>query len=457
MAANKPYGGGQVGEIFELEHLQSLLDELQIWFMTHVLVPSSIGQLAAIGIAFWVASLIASRMGGWVERKSAIPWLKGGQLGNFRAALPSLTMPALWLSLSWLIVLISGVMELPHQVSKVVVTLLTAWIVIKMAAAMFKESGWSRLIALTAWTIAALSILNLLDPTVELLDALAVSLGDLRISVLSVGKGLFVLSVLLWLASLGSQLLENRVHNLPNLTPSVQVLFSKLMKIAFYSIAILAALHSVGIDLTAFAVFSGAVGLGVGFGLQKVVSNLISGVILLMDKSVKPGDVIAIGDQFGWINSLGARYVSLITRDGTEFLIPNEDLISQQVENWSHSHQLVRLKIPFGVAYDSDIRKTLEVVEAVVGDIDRVLSDPQPKGRMVGFGDSSIDLELRVWIRDPRNGVANIKSEIMLNILDALRENAIEIPFPRREVYLNADSAVPVHLIDESSGNGTAP
>jgi small-conductance mechanosensitive channel len=443
--------------LFELERLQNALADLQAWVIEHVFVAGSIGQVVAVGVAFWVSSRVAVRIGGWVERKSGARWLKRGQLEQFRAALPVLARPAVWLVLMWLVVLISSAANWPLQVSKAVMSLLTAWIVIRLAAALIKEPGWSKLVTLTAWSVAALNILNLLGPTVELLDALALNLGDLRISVLSVGKGLLVLGFLLWLANVGSHLLEKRIQSLPNLTPSVQVLFTKLLKITFFTLAIVAALHSVGIDLTAFAVFGGAVGLGVGFGLQKVVSNLISGVILLMDKSVKPGDVIAIGDQFGWINSLGARYVSLITRDGIEHLIPNEDLISQRVENWSHSHQLVRLKVPFGIAYDSNVREALGFAEAAASGVDRVLSEPAPTGRMVGFGDSAIDLELRVWIRDPRDGVANVKSEIMLNILDALRENAVEIPFPRRDVVFKAEGAVPVQMVNDPPGTGTTP
>lgn len=443
--------------LFELERLQSFLADLQVWVFEQVLVAGSIGQVIAVGLAFWVSGRVAARVGGWVELKSDIRLLKRGQLEQFRAALPVLTRPAVWLIIMGLVVLISTAAAWPLQVSKAVMSLLTAWIVIRLAATLIKEPGWSKLVMLAAWSVAALNILNLLSPTIELLDALALNLGDLRISVLSVGKGLLVLGFLLWLASLSSHLLEKRIQSLPNLTPSVQVLFTKLLKITFFTLAIVAALHSVGIDLTAFAVFGGAVGLGLGFGLQKVVSNLISGVILLMDKSVKPGDVIAIGDQFGWINSLGARYVSLITRDGIEHLIPNEDLISQRVENWSHSHQLIRLKVPFGVAYDSDVRAALRYAEIAAGSVDRVLKEPEPRGRMVGFGDSSIDLELRVWIRDPRNGVANVKSDIMLNILDALRENAVEIPFPRRDVVFKAEGAVPVQMINDPPDADSTP
>ncbi len=444
-------------QIFELEGLQQTLIQVQAWALENVLVPSSLAQILAVGLSYWLSGRIAARIAEWVDKKTDVGWLRHARFDQFRRAIPALTRPALWLLLMWFVVLISSAAAWPHQLSKGVVSLLTAWIVIRFAVTLIGEPGWSRLVAVTAWTVAALNIVNLLGPTIELLDGLAINLGDLRISVLGVGKGLLVLGFLLWLANLGSHILERRIKTLPNLTPSVQVLFSKLLKITFFTVAIVAALHSVGIDLTAFAVFGGAVGLGVGFGLQKVVSNLISGVILLMDKSVKPGDVIAIGDQFGWINSLGARYVSLITRDGIEHLIPNEELISQRVENWSYSHQMVRLKIPLGIAYDSDVRAALRLAVEAAGEVERVLKEPKPAGIVVGLGDSAIDLELRLWIRDPKNGVTNVKSETLVHVIDKFRENGVEIPFPQREVNLRAAAPVPVQVVDETAPARASP
>ena len=231
---------------------------------------------------------------------------------------------------------------------------------------------------------------------------------------------------------------------MPGVTPAAGVLFGKLIRVLLFTIAIVVGLNSVGIDLTAFAVFSGAIGLGIGFGLQKVFSNLISGVILIMDRSVKPGDVIAIGDTYGWINSLSARYVSLITRDGTEHLITNEEMISQRVENWSFSNRLVRLRIGFGISYRSDLRKAMELAIEAAGEPDRILEDPKPVCHLLGFGDSSVNLELRVWIRDPQNGLTNVKSQVLLGIWDRFQEHGVEFPFPQHDLHLK--SAVPLKL-----------
>jgi small-conductance mechanosensitive channel len=252
--------------------------------------------------------------------------------------------------------------ELPTGFIYIVARLLTAWLIIRLTTAMLKDSNWARLLSVAAWIIAALHILNLLVPVIDLLDRLAIDLGGIRISMLLLIKGVIVFTVLLKLASSGSSLLEKRILSFEELTPSMQVLLSKALKITLLAVAVIVALSSLGINLSAFAFIGGAIGVGVGFGLQKVVSNLVSGVILLLDRSIKPGDVIGIGSTYGRIQSLGARYVSVATRDKTEYLIPNEDLITTQVVNWSFSDKLVRLKVDVGVSYDSDIHVVMQLM-----------------------------------------------------------------------------------------------
>ena len=176
--------------------------------------------------------------------------------------------------------------------------------------------------------------------------------------------------------------------------------------------------------------------MGLGFGLQKVVSNFISGIILLLDKSIKPGDVISIGDTYGWVKSLNARYVSLDTRDGIEHLIPNEELIINKVENWSYSNNRIRLKVPVGIHYKSDVRKAIQICRDAAAATDRILKDPPPVCQLRGFGDSSVDLELRMWIEDPQNGRANVISDVLLMVWDKFHEVGIEIPYPQRDLYL---------------------
>ena len=181
---------------------------------------------------------------------------------------------------------------------------------------------------------------------------------------------------------------------------------------------------------------SGAIGVGLGFGLQKVVSNLVSGVIILLDKSIKPGDVISLGETFGWIQTLGARYASVVTRDGKEYLIPNEDLITGQVVNWSHSDEFVRLDLFFGTAYTDDPHKVRKLAIEAASRVNRVLTDRPSVCHIVGFGDSSVDYILRFWIRDPTEGLTNIRGNVYLALWDVFKENGISIPFPQREVKL---------------------
>lgn len=249
-----------------------------------------------------------------------------------RTVLP-LVLPVAWLVLQWFSVFAAQETGWPHHLIESTVSLLTAWVVIRLLSGAVSDPALSKLLAVIAWSVAALNLLGLLDPTIAILDSIALTVGSTRVSVVGVIKAGLVLASLLWIAKLAAQMIESRLEGSAAISPSARVLLSKTVRVALIIVAIFAALDSIGIDLTALTVFSGAVGLGVGFGLQKVISNLISGIILLMDKSVKPGDVIAIGDTFGWINSLSARYVSVITRDGIEHLIPNEQLISQPVEN----------------------------------------------------------------------------------------------------------------------------
>jgi small-conductance mechanosensitive channel len=334
--------------------------------------------------------------------------------------------------------------KLPFFLIDTAARLLAAWGIIRFTTAMLRDSNWARLLSITAWVVAALHILKLLVPAVELLDQLAVDLGGVRISLLLLIKGVLVFTVLLKLASSASALLEKRITYLENLTPSVQVLLSKALKITLLTVAVVVALSSLGINLSAFAFIGGAIGVGVGFGLQKVVSNLVSGVILLLDRSIKPGDVIEIGSTYGRIQSLGARYVSVATRDRTEYLIPNEDLITTHVVNWSFSDKLVRLKIGVGVSYDSDIHEVMQLMVGAAAAIPRELADPKPVCQLKNFGDSSIDMELRIWIDDPENGVANVSSAVRVAIWDSFQENGIEIPFPQRDLHIKTRPAAPV-------------
>lgn len=298
--------------------------------------------------------------------------------------------------------------------------------------------AWEGLISSSAWIIVALHLLGWLPAVLEGLDGVALRVGDNRISVLVVGKLVFAV-VLLWVLALWlSRLIESRIGQAEYVNASMKVALVKLSKFALLVVALLLALNMVGIDLTALAVFGGAVGVGLGFGLQRIASNFISGFIVLFDRSIRPGDVITIGDKFGWVQELHARYVVVKDRDGVERLIPNETLITTEVINWSYTDRNVRLKIPVSISYDNDPEQALALLMEAAKANPRVLADPPPGTRLMSFGDNGIELELRVWIQDPEAGLAIVRSDINLAIWRAFKAAGITIPYPQRDLHIRS-------------------
>jgi small-conductance mechanosensitive channel len=404
------------------------------WAEIHLATWSTLAQVACLIFAFVAASYLSKRAAQWVsvqmQRRKRLSIIR------IHASNDEIFFLLFSLAFVWLATLIAQGAHLPFVILHTAATLVTAWAIIRFTSSAIESDFWARLIAVTLWLLAALNIFGWLTPAIDLADRAAFSVGTMRFSVLFVIKSLIAYGVLFWLVRFFSGILERSFHKASALTPSQRVLFNKLSNIALYAIAIVTGLNIVGLNLTSLAVFSGALGLGIGFGLQKVVSNLLSGIILLMDKSIKPGDVIAVGDTYGWVNSLGARCVSVLTRDGKEHLLPNEILITQTVENWSYSDRKVRLHIPIGVSYASDIHLVRKLLLQAVEDHPRILSDPAPRCLVMGFGDSSIDHEIRAWIYDPQEGIANMKSDIFYRVWDLFKENGIEIPFPQRDIHI---------------------
>ncbi|MDU8913574.1 mechanosensitive ion channel family protein [Aestuariicoccus sp. MJ-SS9] len=360
----------------------------------------------------------------------------------------------LFVVLIWIVVLAMREFTWPSRsyLLAAIANLATAWLFIAFATRLIGNPLLRAAVRYGAWTWVTLSILNLTDEAQRLLDSLAISLGDTRLSLWLVVQAAVTLAVLIAAARFLSATSASSIRRNEDISPSMQVLAIKLLQVLLYGTAFFMGLRLTGVDLTGLAVLSGAIGVGLGFGLQKVVSNLVSGVIILLDKSIKPGDVISLGDTFGWINSLGARYVSVVTRDGKEYLIPNEDLITGQVVNWSHSNEFVRLDIYFGTAYDDDPHRVRKIaIEAAKG-CDRVLSFKPPVCHIVGFGDSSVDYILRFWISDPTGGLTNIRGNVYLALWDAFQEHGISIPFPQREVRMLEGST----LKTETSGDVAA-
>lgn len=308
--------------------------------------------------------------------------------------------------------------------------LATAWVVIALVASLIRNPFINRLVSVTAWTIAALSILGLLDDTVTALDARAIVIGGLRVTPLLILKTAVLLAVALWAATATSNFLDHRVQHVSGLTPSIQVLLAKLIRIGVMMVAIVVVLSAVGIDLSVLAVFTGAIGVGVGFGLQKIVANFVSGIILLADKSIKPGDVITIGDHFGWVANMGARYTSVDLKDGRELLVPNEDLVTQRVINWTYSSDLMRLEVKFNTTYDSDLRKTRAAAIQAALSVAEVLKVPPPVCHLTGYGSSAIEYVLWFWIKDAATGPTSVRSAVMIALWDTFEREGISLPKP---------------------------
>jgi small-conductance mechanosensitive channel len=428
---------------------------LKTWVMSNIFVWENLVQILEQVSFLLVAWIVGSIMGRWIRRiilsRRKEDVVKGrfitGILGRFLDLLPLIfSIFVLWLS-------IRTIDWIGHRIFllNLALNLSMAWVVIQLATSVIPDRFWSRLIAAACWLLAALNILGVLDKTVSLLAGIGFTIGDVKLTLLSLIKAIFVLFILLRGVNWVSGLMEKKLATVSALSPSTRLMLTKSLNIVMIVMVTLVALNSVGIDLSALALLSGAIGVGIGFGLQKIVGNFISGLILLSDKSVKPGDVVQLQDVYGYVKHMGGRCVSVVTRDEKEYLIPNEDLITQQVINWSYSTQKIRIKVPVGISYDADPHEAMELIKNAPKDIERVLNDPAPKCLMVGFGDNSVDLQLRFWIRDPQNGVANITSEVMVSIWDVLKAHGIEIPYPQRDVHLAPESSLRVVNVTDTT------
>ena len=296
--------------------------------------------------------------------------------------------------------------------------------------------AWEKVLSTSIWIIVALHLVGWLPAIESIMDQLAFGIGETRISLLMVVKfsvlSAFYILVALWL----SGVIEQRLKGAPHLNISLRVALTKIAKFALLFIAFMMALTEAGLNLASLTVFGGALGVGIGFGLQKIVSNFISGFILLGDRSIRPGDVISVGNNYGWVKQLRARYIVVRNRDGVETLIPNENLVTTDVINWSYSDRRVRVRIPVQISYDDDPEQAMAIMQQAATANNRVLTVPEPAVRLMEFADSGIALELRVWMSDPEEGVGNVRSDINLAIWRGFKEAGITIPYPQRDVHL---------------------
>jgi small-conductance mechanosensitive channel len=324
-----------------------------------------------------------------------------------------------------------------------------AWLVIRLLASVIRNPFALRVVSLSAWLVAALSIIGQLDPVIDALGSVSITLGGLQLTPLLLIQLAVLLAVALWLSNVASNFAENQIARSGDLTPSVQVLLVKVIRIGLMVFAVAVAMSAVGINLGALTVFSGAAGVGIGFGLQKIVANFISGIILLVDKSVKPGDLVTIGDNSGRISAMKTRYISVAAGDGREFLIPNEDLVTQKVTNWTYTDKYTLVKVIFGTNYDADPKLVCKVAIETAAAHARALKNKPPNCLLTEFTEAGMKFSLTFWLADP-DGMDNVKSDVMLALWDAFKRENIRVPYPVRELRVRG-GALPVETVVEVS------
>ena len=396
--------------------------------------------LGLIALAWMLKSILLPRLQDWARRREGWPKWRLRLFVQFRRRL----FLILFVILATLVYVVMQQVTWPSRsyMIGVAAKLAMVWLSIGLATQFVRNKSLRRLVSWCLWIYATFYLLSAVDEVTLFLDDLAIEFGETRISVLSVLTALVVLGVLFAGARVLSRIFTANVRNNDDISPSMQVRTTRAVQILAYGLAFYIGAQAIGLDLTGLAFLYGIIGVGLGFGLQTVVSNLVSGVIILLDKSIKPGDVISLGDTFGWIDSLSARYVSVVTREGVEYLIPNEDLISNQVVNWTHSDQLVRLDIHFGTAYHDDPHLVRRLAIEAASKVRRVLVRPNaPVCHITGFGDSSVDYILRFWIKDPTSGLTNVRGAVFLALWDIFKENGVSIPFPQRELRVLEDNS----------------
>jgi small-conductance mechanosensitive channel len=327
-------------------------------------------------------------------------------------------------------------------------------LVVLLSTASLGNKSWMQLwetrVTLFIWLAIAAEYLGWLDPIINTLDSIGMASGKSRITLWSVLKLLFTLTLFVLVAAWISRWVERRLKRLSTLAPSTRIGISKFANAFLIGLSILMGLNAAGVDLTALTVLTGAIGLGLGFGLQSIAANFVSGFVLLMDRSIKPGDVISLSGQsgtstenFGWVQELRGRYVVVRDRDGVEMLVPNQQLISNAVINWSYTDPRIRLKLPIRVSYRDDPELALSILLSACEGQARVLREPAPVSRLMHFSDSGIELELRFWISDPQEGVNNVRSEVNRAIWRLFKEHGITIPVAQREIIVHNSSQWP--------------
>ncbi len=426
--------------------MQELLDKVGSR-LEALLAPPALLQLAAVlvavGIAWWIGRVMQSVMR---EQQTLI---RSGIHGRLLEALlvvsPHLSALVITAAFGGFL----HALKAETRLIDVAITLAGLLLLIRLGVYVARLSfesraplkGWGNAITLVIWAVVALHVLGWFDPVVEALDSVGLKAGSTRITVWSVLKLLFTVSVFVLIAAWIARWIEKRLMSMQGLAMSMRIGISKFSQAFLIGLSLLLGLNAAGLDLTTLNVLTGAIGIGLGFGLQSIAANFVSGFVLLMDRSIKPGDVISFTgttgtstEGFGWVQELRGRYVVVRDRDGVETLVPNQHLITNPVINWSYTDPRVRLKLPVRIGYQEDLELALALLVQAAEGHRRILPDPAPVSRLMHFTDYGMDLELRFWIADPQEGVNNVRSDVNRTIWRLFREHEIVMPVAQREV-----------------------
>lgn len=423
-------------------------NELQQLF-SRLTSPSTLTQLVLIAVAA-LAGVIASHFArDWQARSP----LRGGSSWQSRVAEGTVLAAP---SFTALVVLLIGrglveLTDLTLELLDIALQLTAALLIVRLALYLLRLAlgpnswvvRWETRLTLLLWLLLGFSLLGWFDFVESSLDRMDLVPGKAQFTLWSLLKSVVTVTIFVVAASLISRTIEARVMKTEGLALSTRIGISKFSYVFLLSLSILIGINAAGVDLTALTVLTGAVGLGLGFGLQAIASNFVSGFVLLMDKSIKPGDVISFTggtgtstENFGWVQELRGRYVVVRDRDGVDTLVPNQNLITNTVINWSYTDPKVRLKLPVRISYQDDPELALKVLLKAADASGRVLREPAPVSRLMNFGDSGIELELRFWISDPQAGVNNVRSEVNRAIWRHFREHGITIPVTQHEIRM---------------------
>jgi small-conductance mechanosensitive channel len=414
--------------------------------------PIGLVQIGAIGVTYVIAWLLARKINQYIEK----------DIEKARAHLRFVLSPThfavilkyvFWLLLLWFCQVFFKEFTIPTNLLPAILNLIIVLLLIRFATFYIKSTFWSRFAYVMCVVFGSLRIFKLWGQTVQLLNSMTIGLGKISISVWGLTEAIIVFILLLAAAGVANRFIAHWLTTYTHLTYSDRTLLQRIIKAAMVMVVIMISLKAAGIHVAAVVVTGGAIGFAIGIGLQKIGSNIVSGIMLLISKPIRQGDVIAFekgftGATWGWINRIDLLYVHVATRNGSLLLVPNEVFVTQKIENLSYDNNRVRLNIPFGIAYESDLNKAKALALSAAGSIDRILKIPEPKCFVLEYGDSTVNLDLLVWIDDPKNGILNVKDAVLMAVWESFHANGITIAFPQHDLHIK--DAVPLKIIKDS-------